>query len=295
MNKKADGPAVVSRYQKSTKTTVHRSELTGASYNPRSIDKVAARRLRESIRCHGLVGGIVWNRRTGNLVGGHQRIAQLDDLEGGNDYLIEVDAIDVDEVHEREINIALNNLQIQGKFDHDKLAELMLDLHQKGRNVERTGYSSHDQLEMLGDDVLTGDFARQRDAEKPHIDKIGQVRDIGSAADADYFDTDGGSGGEASGESGDRDRGEHRKGADDAGDEFDEPEKKDYTEELRQRRKDYPQEIRDEEEANVMVTFTFDTNIVLTRFLRHFKLDSSKRYFDRLEVEAAFGVTLTDG
>jgi hypothetical protein len=41
------------------------------------------RKLRAGIAKHKMVMPPVWNKRTGNLVGGHQRMASLDALAGG--------------------------------------------------------------------------------------------------------------------------------------------------------------------------------------------------------------------
>lgn len=67
----------------------------------------------------------VWNKRTGNLVGGHQRLGQIDALEGTDDYLIDVACVDVDHQQEVALNLALNNRNIQGDWDEEALAELL--------------------------------------------------------------------------------------------------------------------------------------------------------------------------
>lgn len=104
--------------------TVKRSDIKGAEYNPRIIDADAKKRLKEGLKKHGLVQPIVMNKRTGNLVGGHQRLAQLDALEKDKNYTLNVAVIDVDEREEAEINIQLNNPSMGGDWDFDKLADL---------------------------------------------------------------------------------------------------------------------------------------------------------------------------
>jgi hypothetical protein len=287
---------VLSKFQKSRKAVVHRSQLTNADYNPRTITKQAAKRLRESIKSHGLVGGITWNQRTGNIVGGHQRIEQLDQLESSSDYHLEVDVIDVSESEEREINIALNNRTMQGEYDTDKLADLMMGLHHEGRNVERTGFTKHDQFVMLGDECLTGEMARQRDAEKPHIEKIKEVREIGDLYEPPESqigrDESNIIGDDNDSQEGNRSLAVDAEYVDVDVDDSDEP-KKDYTEELKQRRKDYPLEIADEEDGDVIVSLVFDNAMMVNRFLKTFGLDHTKRYFDRMEIEEAFKVELS--
>ena len=114
----------LSRYQNFRTMTVHRSQLRNAEYNPRIMDKGAMKRLREGIKKHGLVQPIIWNSRTGNIVGGHQRVRQLDSLERSEDYELTVAVIDVDEREEAEINVQLNNTSMQGEWDLDLLASL---------------------------------------------------------------------------------------------------------------------------------------------------------------------------
>lgn len=80
------------------------------------------------MRKNKLVEPLVWNQRTGNLVGGHQRLDVLDDMEGGTDYELTVSAIDVDDKKEREINVALNNVNLMGSYDQEMLEALLLDM-----------------------------------------------------------------------------------------------------------------------------------------------------------------------
>lgn len=111
-----------SKYQKGEMQTLKRSQLKGAEYNPRIIDKESKKRLKKGLQDHGLVSPITWNKRTGNIVSGHQRISQLDALEKNQDYTLDVWVIDVDEAEEAVLNVQLNNPSMQGDWDLDKLA-----------------------------------------------------------------------------------------------------------------------------------------------------------------------------
>lgn len=113
-----------SRYQNYDTETINRSEIKNAPYNPRIMDAKAKKRLKEGIAKHGLVSALTWNRRTGNLVGGHQRLEQLDSLEKDKDYELTVCVIDVDEREEAALNVQLNNPSMQGEWDFDKLANI---------------------------------------------------------------------------------------------------------------------------------------------------------------------------
>ncbi len=60
------------------------SELNPAEYNPRKALKPgdpAYEKLKASILSFGNVEPIVWNRSTGNVIGGHQRLRVLRDGE----------------------------------------------------------------------------------------------------------------------------------------------------------------------------------------------------------------------
>lgn len=73
------------KYQSFDTETINRSMIKNAEYNPRIMDEKAKKRLKNTIRTHGIVSALTWNKRTGNLVGGHQRLEQLDALEKNPD------------------------------------------------------------------------------------------------------------------------------------------------------------------------------------------------------------------
>lgn len=121
-----------SKYQNYDTEIITRDMIKNAEYNPRLMDEEAKKRLRKNIAKHGLVSALTWNKRTGNLVGGHQRLEQLDALEKSKDYELTVCVVDVDEREEAALNVQLNNPSMQGDWDYDKLAmmseEFDLDL-----------------------------------------------------------------------------------------------------------------------------------------------------------------------
>ena len=59
---------------------IPRNEIKEADYNPRIIDEDNLKKLTKDIREHGLVTPLVWNKRTGVLVSGHQRLAAMDKI-----------------------------------------------------------------------------------------------------------------------------------------------------------------------------------------------------------------------
>lgn len=118
---------MVSKYQAYETEVISRSQIQNAPYNPRIMDEGAKKRLKKNIAKHGLVAALTWNKRTGNLVGGHQWLEQLDALEKNQDYELTVCVVDVDEKEEATLNVQLNNPSMQGDWDLDKLAMISED------------------------------------------------------------------------------------------------------------------------------------------------------------------------
>lgn len=139
---------MISKFQKFEAITIHRSMLKNAIYNPRIISDKQAKALRKSIKTHGLVETIIWNRTTGNIVGGHQRLSQLDALERKEDYELTVAAIEIDEKQEKELNIALNNPSLQGEYDFEMLKDIFPDI-----DIAKTGFTDYD-LSIIGVDYM---------------------------------------------------------------------------------------------------------------------------------------------
>jgi hypothetical protein len=88
-----------------------------------------------------------WNRRTGLIVGGHQRIGIMDSLMGTSDYTMRVAAIDVDEGREKELNILLNNSMAQGQWDIGALDAMLKDVNVQ---IMGTGFEAADVYQLLG-------------------------------------------------------------------------------------------------------------------------------------------------
>ena len=110
-------------------------DMDKAAYNPRvdlrpGDDEYEA--LKDSLTEFGLVIPIIWNQRTNRVVGGHQRLTVEEDLGHTEVY---VSVVNLDEMQEKQLNIALN--KAQGAWDDGKLAELMNSL---GNRAQDTGF-----------------------------------------------------------------------------------------------------------------------------------------------------------
>lgn len=127
-----------------------RSQINFANYNPRRITPEARKKLKANLKRVGILGGIVWNETTGNLVSGHQRVSVIDEVNKynsetkKNDYLIRVEVVHMDEKTEKEQNIFMNNRNVQGDFDTDMLKNLL-----DGIDYNLAGLDDFD-LNMMG-------------------------------------------------------------------------------------------------------------------------------------------------
>jgi hypothetical protein len=150
----------MSKYEGYTMVTINRNQIQNASYNPRKISKKNRDNLRKGLEAHKLVVPLTWNIRTGNLVSGHQRIKQLDDMEQSKDYELTVAQIDVDEKQEKEINILLNNQSAMGEFDIDLLGGLIEEV-----DYDLAGFDDKSLDSLLGGfdtDLLSDGDLQQR-------------------------------------------------------------------------------------------------------------------------------------
>ena len=139
----------VSKYQKFETKTISRSEIHGAPYNPRRISEVNKKKLRENIKRVGLLDTIVVNKRTMNIVSGHQRVAILDSLERKKDYALTVALVDLSEKEEMEQNLFMNNEKAMGEYDPYQLAEIFESFDIE---VDNTGFELPD-LGILGVEI----------------------------------------------------------------------------------------------------------------------------------------------
>ncbi len=137
-------------------------KLKPAGYNPRKISEDQLRALTKSLKEYGDLSGIVFNKRTGNLVGGHQRTKTFDacweieraipltdaDKAVGTvalGYVLTTSGrmhyreVDWDLRKEAAANIAANKQG--GDWDIPKLKDLLTDLDDGAFDMELTGFN----------------------------------------------------------------------------------------------------------------------------------------------------------
>ena len=126
------------------------SKLNPAAYNPRKDlqpGDAEYQKLARSLNQFGCVEPVVWNERTGNVVGGHQRLKIL--LAAGETEL-DVSVVNLSDADEKALNIALN--KIAGEWDTAALTELLQELSENSSIDETlTGFDRGELDNLLAD------------------------------------------------------------------------------------------------------------------------------------------------
>ncbi|CDX03443.1 Adenine-specific methyltransferase [Desulfitobacterium hafniense] len=115
-------------------------KLNPAKYNPRKDLKPGDpeyEKLKKSMETFGYVEPIIWNKRSGHVVSGHQR---LKILQHQGETEIECVVVDLDETQEKALNITLN--KVSGDWDLPKLADLISELDDGIFDVGITGFDA---------------------------------------------------------------------------------------------------------------------------------------------------------
>ena len=126
----------------------NKKDLLPAPYNPRvdiKKDSTFYQKLYASLVNFGYVEPIIWNKKTGFVVGGNQRLSVLMDI----DEIQELDVVEVNLTLEKEkaLNLALN--KINGEWDYDLLAEVLSDLQKEDDLIDFTGFDEKEINEII--------------------------------------------------------------------------------------------------------------------------------------------------
>lgn len=134
---------------------IERSKIHFHPRNPRTIDNEGKKALKRSMKNFGILGGIIVNKANDYvIVGGNQKVALMDEQQKYDpnnpetDYILRVEVVEMDEKTELEALTALNNPTIGGKYDWQKLAELIPDIDYKNAGL------TEEDLSMIGVDYL---------------------------------------------------------------------------------------------------------------------------------------------
>jgi len=150
------------------------AKLKPADYNPRQHLKAgdaAYEKLVRSMEEYGYVQPLVWNKATGNLVGGHQRLKILI-AQGATE--VDVVVVELTPEKEKALNLALN--KIQGDWDQQKLAQLLDELITlPDFDLRLTGFDLPEAQEIIDEvlrplDEAAKGFAREQPGRTKLID-----------------------------------------------------------------------------------------------------------------------------
>ncbi|MDD4957341.1 MAG: DNA modification methylase [Candidatus Omnitrophica bacterium] len=157
-------------------------KLKPAGYNPRKDLKPGDpeyEKLKRSITEFGCVELIVWNKRTGNIIGGHQRLKVL--IAMGVES-VEVVVVDLPLEKEKTLNLALN--KITGKWDEEMLASLLKEIEETPDiDISLTGFDLPEISQLYDKFNISGeedpDIDSFMDEEKKPITKPGDILELG--------------------------------------------------------------------------------------------------------------------
>jgi len=131
------------------------SKIKPAAYNPRKDLKpsdLEYKKLQKSIGEFDCVEPLVWNQRTGNLIGGHQRLKVLADR-GDTEVMCSV--VDLSPAREKALNLALN--KISGDWDNEKLVTVLDELISLPEfDIDITGFDLPEASQLIDRLLLDG-------------------------------------------------------------------------------------------------------------------------------------------
>jgi DNA modification methylase len=127
-------------------------DIKYAPYNPRKISDEVLNKLKKSIEEFGYVEPIIVNKRTMHVVGGNQRLKVLRQMGIGE---VQSVIVDLDETHEKALNIALN--KINGEWDLPALKDLLLEIDTGEIDIELTGFEMPEIEELMNQFHIEGE------------------------------------------------------------------------------------------------------------------------------------------
>ena len=148
--------------------------LTPSPYNPRKDLKPGDceyDHLKRSIEEFGCVEPIIFNERTGRVVGGHQRLKVLIEL---GEKETECVIVDLPDEQEKALNVALN--KISGDWDMGKLESLMDELRLADIDITLTGFEVED---FFPSEIEDDEFDIDAELSKPLLTRAGDLWHLG--------------------------------------------------------------------------------------------------------------------
>lgn len=149
------------RIKGSVTEDIRRSAITLNPCNPKRHTDRQVKQQVANIKANGYLGGIVWNRTTGNLIDGHRRVQALDiihkyDGTADTDYTLKVEVVEFDEKTELEqlTYMAVGN----SKADYNLIAQYAAQI-----DTAAIGLSEEEQTQLQSLIVSATDIAPIQD------------------------------------------------------------------------------------------------------------------------------------
>ncbi|ASJ54421.1 transcriptional regulator [Brevibacillus formosus] len=151
------------------------SKINPAPYNPR-VDLQPGdseyEKLKRSIEEFGYVQLLVWNERSGNLVGGHQGFKILVNELGSTE--VNVSVVDLDDNREKALNIALN--KINGAWDEEMLAQVLAELQESELDQALTGFDDKEAADLIAQFAFKSDEDTEFSNEELDLDDFAESK-----------------------------------------------------------------------------------------------------------------------
>ena len=159
-------------------------DILPAEYNPRKINDTEYSKLTDSINTFGLVDPIIINLRNNKIIGGHQRYkVLLDEYTSNNNKYGELNILKLGDIgwvfpstdlkieseeQEKALNILLNQTNLMGEWDNEKLKTVLKDLNDVNFDLDITGFDDFEIDLYLDDEYETFNYTHYiEEEEKP--------------------------------------------------------------------------------------------------------------------------------
>lgn len=163
---------------------IKRSQINLNPHNPKRHGDKAVKEQKKNFQRVGFLGGVTWNKTTGNLIDGHRRIMAMDDYYGypENDYTVKVEAVELDEKQEKEqmTYMALANT----KADYQLIAEYLPDIDYSVAGVSDYDLTQIQSYLPTAEDTLPDiesfdDLISEPEEEQPEAEEVSQANTLG--------------------------------------------------------------------------------------------------------------------
>ena len=165
---------------------IKRSQINFAPYNPKKHSEESIKKQAKNFKEVGLLGGIVWNSLTGNLVSGHKRIMSLDLIHKNTketpvDYDVKVEKVELSDKQEKEQNVFMDARSTNTAQDTGLLAILLPEIDTKLAGLDEIEVNliiaENPDIDFSGgkSDEMKKDFEK---IEKPYEDRKQAVKDM---------------------------------------------------------------------------------------------------------------------